>query len=81
MKTALISFITASLLVVASFASGRPVSAFDFVIILFTTGLVAWTVEQYSREVRPLTSERPLRFPVAPGVTKHRPTAALPVAA
>lgn len=64
MKTALISFLTASLLGVASFATGHSFTAADFVIVLFTTGLVAWTVEQYSREARPLLTERPLRFPV-----------------
>ncbi|WP_438481108.1 hypothetical protein [Oleiharenicola lentus] len=64
MKTALISFITASLLAVASFVSGRSFGITEFVAILFTTGLVAWTIEQYSREARPLTTNRPIRFPV-----------------
>ena len=64
MKTALISFVIASLLGVASFVSGHGFSGADFVVTLFITGLVAWTVEQYSREVRPLTAHRPLRFPV-----------------
>ena len=63
MKNALISFFTASLLGVASFATGHSFGAAEFVLVLFTTGLVAWTVEQYSREVRPLLTERPLRFP------------------
>lgn len=64
MKTALISFIIASFLSVASFASGHAFSAADFIVTLFITGLVAWTIEQYSREVRPLTTNRPIRFPV-----------------
>lgn len=64
MKNALISFLTASLLGVAAFATGHNFGAAEFVLVLFTTGLVAWTVEQYSREARPLLTERPLRFPV-----------------
>lgn len=68
MKTALISVLTATLLGIASLASGRPFDAADFTAILFTTGLVAWTVMQYSHEPRPLTSSRPIRL-----------TAALPV--
>ena len=63
MKTALISVLTAILLGFASLASGRPFDAADFVAIVFTAGLVAWTVDQYSRAPRLLTSMRPLRFP------------------
>lgn len=63
MKTALISVLTASLLGIASLASGRPFDAADFTAILFTTGLVAWTVTQYSRDWRPLTVNRPARLP------------------
>jgi hypothetical protein len=65
MKTALISVLTATLLGFASLASGRPFDAADFTAILFTTGLVAWTVNQYGRELRPLTVSRPIRLPVA----------------
>ena len=65
MKTALISVLTASLLGIASLASGRPFDAADFTAILFTTGLVAWTVSQYSRDLRPLTVNRPIRLPAA----------------
>jgi len=68
MKTALISVLTATLLGFASLASGRPFDAADFTAILFTTGLVAWTIDQYSREPRYL-AERPLRFPVNLGGT------------
>lgn len=64
MKTALISFSTAALLGLASRLSGRSFDAADFTAILFATGLVAWTIEQYSREPRALHAERPLRFPV-----------------
>jgi hypothetical protein len=63
MKTALISVLTATLLGFASLASGRPFDAADFIAIGFTAGLVAWTVDQYSRAPRLLTSIRPLRFP------------------
>ena len=64
MKTALISFCTAALLGLASRVSGRGFDAADFTAILFATGLVAWTLEQYSREPRALPAERPIRFPV-----------------
>jgi len=64
MKTALISVLTATLLGFASLASGRPFDAADFTAILFTLGLVAWTVDQYSREPRPLLlRDRPIRVP------------------
>jgi hypothetical protein len=62
MKTALISVLTATLLGFASLASGRPFDAADFTAILFSTGLVAWTVNQYSRGLRPLTVARPIRL-------------------
>lgn len=65
MKTALISVLTATLLGIASLASGRPFDAADFTAIAFTTGLVAWTVAQYSHEPRPLTSSRPIRLTAA----------------
>ncbi len=64
MKTALISILTATLLGFASVASGRPFDAADFTAILFATGLVAWTVNQYSRGLRPLHVARPIRLPL-----------------
>ena len=64
MKTALISVLTATLLGIASLASGRAFDAADFTAIMFTTGLMAWTIEQYSREPRVLNVARPIRFPV-----------------
>ena len=64
MKTALLSLLTATLLGIASFASGRHFDAADFTAIMFATGLVAWTIEQYSREPRELALTRPIRFPV-----------------
>lgn len=73
MKTALSSVLTATLLGFASVASGRPFDAADFLVILFTSALVAWTVAQYSREPRPLTMARPIRLPL--------PSASRPVAA
>jgi hypothetical protein len=72
MKTALISVLTATLLGIASLASGRPFDAADFTAILFSTGLVAWTVAQYSRVPRPLTRVRPIRLAAALAV---RPSA------
>jgi hypothetical protein len=61
MKTALISVLTATLLGFAALASGRPFDAADFTAIIFTVGLVAWTVNQYSREPRRLLVARPIR--------------------
>ena len=63
MKTALISALTATLLGFASLASGRQFDAADFTAIMFTTGLVAWTIGQYSRTPRALTVARTFRFP------------------
>jgi len=64
MKTALISVLTATLLGFASLASGRHFDATDFTAILFATGLVAWTIDQYSRAPRALAVDRPIRFPI-----------------
>ncbi len=64
MKTALVSLLTATLLGIASLASGRHFDAADFTAILFATGLVAWTIDQYSRTPRALALARPIRFPV-----------------
>ena len=70
MKTTLISLFTASLLGFASYANGRTFDAADFIAVLFATGLVAWTIEQYSAEPRILNLARPIRFPVLP-VVRH----------
>lgn len=73
MKTALISLLAATFVGLVSTASG----AFDaahFISALLATGLVAWTLEQYSREPRPLTKARPIRLraPMAvPAAPKH----------
>ncbi|MBI3884831.1 MAG: hypothetical protein HY302_03765 [Opitutae bacterium] len=67
MKTALTSLLTASLLGLASYASGRAFDAADFTAILFTTGLVAWTIDQYSREPRSLYRHAPIRLPLHAG--------------
>lgn len=77
MKTALISVLTATLLGFASLASGRPFDAADFTAILFTTGLVAWTIAQYSREPRTLLQNRPIHLSApmplrSAAVTAHR---------
>jgi hypothetical protein len=44
---------------------GRPFDAADFTAIIFTLGLVAWTVEQYSRGSRSLDLNRPIRVPAS----------------
>lgn len=75
MKTSLISVLTATLLGIASYASGRNFDASDFTAILFTTGLVAWTVEQYSRIPRELSVNRPVRF--ALGLGRRHPKMAV----
>ena len=78
MKTALLSLLTATLLGLASFASGRLFDVADLTAIMFTTGLVAWTIEQYSREPRVLNVVRPIRFPVNLGSrTTHVTTSRL----
>jgi len=63
MKTALISLFAASLLAIAFVLSGRPFDAANLTALLFSTGLVAWTVSQYSRASRPLVVNRPIRLP------------------
>jgi len=64
MKTALISLFAASLLAVAFVLGGRPFDAANLTALLFSTGLVAWTVSQYSRAMRPLLVNRPIRLPI-----------------
>jgi hypothetical protein len=68
MKTTLLSFLAAALVGFASHAFNSA----DFTAILFTTGLVAWTINQYSRQLPALTSTRPIRFPVAIESTRER---------
>ncbi len=75
MKTALISVLTATLLGIASHASGRPFDAADFTAILFSTGLVAWTVVQYSTVPRPLTRARPIRLAAVAAARPRVPVA------
>lgn len=72
MKTTLISVLTATLLGIASLAGGRPFDAADFTAILFTIGLVAWTIEQYSRQPRALTMVRSIRFPGSLGASQPK---------
>jgi hypothetical protein len=63
MKTILSSVISASLLGMAYRFGGRPFDVIDFTAFLFATGLVTWTIEQYSHPSRVLLSDRPIRFP------------------
>lgn len=80
MKTALTSVLTATLLGFASLASGRPFDAADFIVIVFTSALVGWTVAQYSRELRPLTRVRPIRL-TAPLASRSAPSGVRSLAA
>ena len=75
MKTALISVLTATLLGFASLVSGRHIDAADFTAIMFTTGLVAWTIEQYSRTPRALTVARTFHFPARVNVSPAKAAA------
>ena len=72
MKTALLSVLTATFLGFASLASGRPFDAADFIAIMFATGLVAWTIDQYSRPTRALAMARPIRLPVRLNVRRSQ---------
>ena len=64
MKTALISVLTATVLAFASRASGHAFNSADFIAILFTTGLVAWTLALYGRPTRALRITRPIHLPI-----------------
>ena len=75
MKTALISVLTATLLGFASFVSGRPFDAADFPAILFATGLVAWTIEQYRHRPGTLDVTRPIHLPVNLGTNRTKASA------
>ncbi len=75
MNTTLTSVLTATFLGFASLASGRPFDAANFIAIMFTTGLAAWTMDQYSRQPRVLTANRPIRLPVASSVRRPEPQA------
>jgi hypothetical protein len=66
MKTTLVSILNATLLGFASFATGRPYGAAEFLAVAFTVALAGWTVEQYTRKPRPLFYARPIRLPIAP---------------
>jgi hypothetical protein len=63
MKTLLTSILSASLLGLAYRFGGRPFDVIDFTAFLFATGLVTWTIEQYSHSPRVLLADRPIRFP------------------
>ncbi len=75
MKTAIISSITATLLGAAFYASGRLTDAADLTAIAFATGLVAWTISQYSRNPRELDLDRPVRLPVKSVAHRSSPVA------
>lgn len=70
MKTTLLSLLAATIFGLVSLAGGRPFDAVDFIAAVFATGLAVWTIEQYSREFRPLTIARPIRLPALP-VNRH----------
>ena len=56
MKTIVISLFTATLLGLASQFSSHSVNAAEFTSILFASGLLAWTVNQYSNRPTVLTA-------------------------
>ncbi len=64
MKTVLIFLFSATLSGFALGASGQTIGAVEFTSILFASGLVAWTVKQYSRRPLALTAVKPIRLPV-----------------
>lgn len=66
MKTALHTLLAATLLGFAFLASGRFIDAADFAVLLFSAGIVAWTISQYSRTPRVINLDfnRPARLPV-----------------
>jgi len=68
MKTILISLLTAVLLGLAAFASGRLFDAADFIAIVFAAGLVAWTFSQY-RSTPPRHPDKilPIHLPIKTG--------------
>lgn len=72
MKTALVSTVAAILLGFATLANGRHFNATDMVSIIFVTGLVAWTLEEYTRTPHALTLARPIRLPANPRCPSHR---------
>jgi len=80
MKTILSSVLSASLLGLAYRFGGRPLDVVDFTAFLFATGLVTWTIEQYSHPNRVLLTERPIRFPARHEVV-HTPDNARRLAA
>lgn len=72
MKTALISFLAATTFGLVSLASGA-LDAAEFSALFFAAGLATWTFAQYSREFRPLTIARTIRFPAPLGVSHAAP--------
>lgn len=75
MKTALLSVLTATLLGFALFTGGRHFDAANFTAVLFTTGLVAWTIDQYSRTPRQQSADQSLRFPTRAQVRSAKASA------
>ena len=63
MKTSLFALLTAAFLGLATYASGHTFDAADLTALLFTTGLVAWTLQQYAWQPRPLNLTRPIHLP------------------
>ncbi len=80
MKTTMLSVLTTTLLGFVLQAGGHSFDAADFTAILFATGLVAWTINQYNQPARPLTVAQPIRVPVSLGV-RHAPVSSRQLAA
>lgn len=68
MKTALISFLAATLWGLFSSASGRVFDLAEFSSVLFATGLAAWIVDAYTHEPRALPLARPIRLRASLGI-------------
>ncbi len=67
MKTALLSFLAATVLGLVALAGGA-IDAAAFVSLVFAAGLTAWTFAQYAREHRPLLLAPTVPFPAPHGV-------------
>lgn len=69
MKTALLSFLAATVLGLVLLAGGA-IDAAAFVSFHFAAGITAWTFAEYAREHRPLLLARTIPFP-APREVRH----------
>jgi hypothetical protein len=67
MKTVLCSLLTATLLGFISHTTSQTFDVVEFISVLFASGLLAWTVKQYDRQLPSLTvAQAPFHLPVGP---------------